>query len=89
MSPSPFGTEGALLPGSASWMEKLVSGYCTLKRSTTQIFIEGFFPRKGKKIIEGVPQKRLTKIALGAGGALSTARPLGNNVRPLGVVSSP
>ena len=48
-------------------------------------------PKEGQQrfYIEGAKvfsQKRSTKIALGTGGALSTALPLGNNVRPLGVV---
>ena len=41
--------------------------------------------QKKVKKISKVLQKRFTKKALGTGGALSTARPLGNSVRPLGV----
>ena len=50
---SPLGTEGALLPWSASWVEKLPFGYCALKK-----------------------EKKSSKVS----------RPVGNNVRPLGVV---
>ena len=41
--------------------------------------------RSMKTLIEGGAPKRLTKIALGTGGDLSTAHPSCNNVHPLGV----
>ena len=51
-------------------MEKLVSGYCALKKVKRKIFMENV-PKKYQ-----LPKKS-TKIALGTGGVLSTVRPLG------------
>ena len=67
---SPLGAEGALLPWSPPRMEKLVSGYCALKKVNGK-FSWTVFLRKANS------RKRSTKIALGTGGALSTVRALG------------
>ena len=84
--PPPPRAEGALLPRSAPWMEKLVSSYCALKRSA-KIIIEGVLLEKGQQNFSSmVFPRKVNKIALITGDALSTARRLGNNVRPLGVV---
>ena len=47
----------------------LISGYCALKKVNQNLHIEGG------------TQKRSTKVALDTDGALSTSRPLGNNMR--------
>ena len=60
----PLGTEGTL-PQSPPQAEKLVSGYCTLKKGQWKMFVESVV----KKVYS---QKRSTKIALGTGGTLST-----------------
>ena len=54
MSP-PLCAEGTLLSRSAPWlMEKLVSGYCALKKGQHK-FLAKMFPKKVNKIfIEGV-----------------------------------
>ena len=60
MSPSPIGSEGALLLRSAPLVEKLVSGYCALKKGQQQflskaipknvikVFMGGIFPNKNR-----------------------------------------
>ena len=86
---SPLGAEGALLPRSAPWVEKVISGHSSQKKVNRH-----FHPRYSQKRSTKFPskvfsQKRSSKIALSTGGALSVVRTLGNNVRPLGVVLVP
>ena len=70
---SPFGAEGALLPQSAPWVEKQVSGYCALKNVNSRKVSQ----KRSSKFYEGVFQKKTsTKIALGPWAARSTAHPL-------------
>ena len=64
-----------------------MSGNCALKMSAK--IIEGVLLTKGQQNFSSMvfPKKvNKNKIALGTGGALSTARRLGDNVRPLGFV---
>ena len=75
MSP-PLGAEGALLPWSPLRMEKLVSGYCALKKFIGKFSRTVFLKKVNSK-------KRSTKIALMNGGALSTVRPLGVDPPPM------
>ena len=64
---SPLGSEGALLPRPLHRIEKLVSGYCALKKVNGIFFMESF----PKKMVNS--PKRSTKIALGVGTLLYTS----------------